>query len=515
MLPYTPLHHLLMHEFGLPVVATSGNLSDEPICIDEHEALKRLGDIADLFLVHNRPIARHVDDSIVRVMMGRELVLRRARGYAPLPIHLQHETPPILAVGAHLKNTVALAVGQNIFVSQHLGDLETAPAYEAFQRVIGDFKKLYDVQPVAIACDLHPEYLSTKFARQYEATDRSLKPDIHRKAVVLQRPVNEFHKSQTTVEVVGVQHHFAHVVACMAENELDGPVLGVSWDGTGYGPDGTIWGGEFLRATKTSFERAGHLHTFPLPGGESAIKEPRRIALGLLYEMWGEAIFTREDCVPLQAFSKAELRLLQNMLSKNLNTPRTSSAGRLFDAVTAISGLCQVTNFEGQAAIELEFALDSIATDDDYAFEILEINRNGSPCAMPRVESVAPRRSGADKMSALPIRNKALSPGTLIVDWAPMIRQMLEEQQRHVALGIMAAKFHNTLVEMIVAVARRVAEERVVLSGGCFQNKYLTERAIRRLRETGFRPYWHQRIPPNDGGIALGQAVAGGLKGDD
>ncbi len=489
MLPYTPLHHLLLHEFGLPVVATSGNLSDEPICIDEHEALQRLGKIADLFLVHNRPIARHVDDSIVRVMMGRELVLRRARGYAPLPIHLQHKMPPVLAVGAHLKNSVALAVGQNIFVSQHLGDLETAPAYEAFQRVIEDFQKLYDVQPEAIACDLHPEYLSTKFAQEFCNS-------VHRSACS-----STFERSpqMNTQPLKGqlrtVQHHFAHVVACMAENELEGSVLGVSWDGTGYGTDGTIWGGEFLHATLTSFERVAHLRTFRLPGGESAIKEPRRIALGLLYEMWGDAIFAREDCVPLQAFSTAERRLLESMLNKNLNAPRTSSAGRLFDAVAAIIGLRQQTKFEGQAAMELEFALEGIETNASYHFQLLDDEVR---------HELHARTNGRAATSN--------QQSFIIVDWVPMIRQIIEEQQRHVAIEIIAAKFHNTLVEMIVAVAKRVAEKRVVLSGGCFQNKYLTERAIRRLRETGFRPYWHQRIPPNDGGIALGQAVAAAKK---
>jgi hydrogenase maturation protein HypF len=281
----------------------------------------------------------------------------------------------------------------------------------------------------------------------------------------------------------------------MAENELEGPVLGVSWDGTGYGLDGTIWGGEFLRATRASFERVAHLRTFPLPGGESAIKEPRRIALGLLYEMWGESIFTRDDCTPpLQAFSKAELRLLQNMLRQNLNSPRTSSAGRLFDAVAAIVGLRQQTKFEGQAAMELEFAVEGAATNACYQFQLLDEEM---------LNDLLARNNGRAT-----IRNQQSS---IIIDWAPMIRQLLDDQQRHVAVEIIAAKFHNTLVEMIVAVAPRVAEKRVVLSGGCFQNKYLTERAIRRLRETGFRPYWHQRIPPNDGGIALGQAVAGGL----
>ncbi|MCX8103930.1 MAG: carbamoyltransferase HypF, partial [Candidatus Bipolaricaulota bacterium] len=261
MLPYTPLHHLLMAELGFPVVATSGNLSDEPICTDEHEALIRLKEIADLFLVHNRPIARHVDDSIVRIVGSQELVLRRARGFAPLPITLRNpERRTVLAVGAHLKNTVALAVGSTVFISQHIGDLETAEAFGAFQRVIQDFERLYDAQPSVIAHDLHPDYLSTQYAQ-------GRKP-----------------------RTVGVQHHYAHVLACMAENELDSSVLGVSWDGTGYGLDGTIWGGEFLRATRESFTRVAHLRTFRLPGGERAIQEPRRSALGVLYELFGDAL---------------------------------------------------------------------------------------------------------------------------------------------------------------------------------------------------------------------------------
>lgn len=481
MLPYAPLHHLLLHDFGLPVVATSGNLSDEPICIDEREALQRLGGIADVFLIHNRPIARHVDDSIVRVMMGRELVLRRARGYAPLPIHLQNDLPPVLAVGAHLKNSVALAVGQNIFVSQHIGDLETTQAYEAFRRVIEDFQKLYDAQPEVIACDAHPEYLSTKFAQEYVRS--SVRSGAFRRSP-------QMNAQPLKGQLQTVQHHFAHVVACMAENELDGPVLGVSWDGTGYGLDGTIWGGEFLRATLTSFERAAHLRTFPLPGGESAIKEPRRVALGVLYEIYGESVFAREDCALLQSFSAAERRLLQNMLSKNLNTPRTSSAGRLFDAVAALIGLRQLTKFEGQAAMALEFALAGAETDAHYQFQIemqneLHARTNGRAASIHH-------------------------PSSILVDWSPMIRQILDEPQHRVERATIAAKFHNTLAEMIVAVAQHINEKRVVLSGGCFQNKYLTERAICRLRETGFRPYWHQRIPPNDGGIALGQAVAVG-----
>ena len=270
MLPYTPLHHLLMRELDFPVVATSGNLSDEPICIDEREALSRLGGIADFFLTHDRPIVRHMDDSIVCIMGGRELVLRRARGYAPLPINLKSEVGSqrseiILAVGAHLKNTVALKMGTNVFVSQHIGDLETKEAYSAFCAVAEDLPRLYEVKPDLIACDMHPDYLSTKYAAQLPSP------------------------------AAGVQHHWAHVASCMAENELEPPALGVAWDGTGYGTDGTIWGGEFLLANITSFTRVAQLRQFRLPGGDAAIKQPRRSCLGLLHEIFRDELWKRDE----------------------------------------------------------------------------------------------------------------------------------------------------------------------------------------------------------------------------
>jgi hydrogenase maturation protein HypF len=454
MLPYTPLHHLLMTELRFPIVATSGNLSDEPICTDEHEALGRLGGIADLFLIHNRPIARQVDDSIVRIVMGRELVLRRARGYAPLPIHLKGSLPTVLAVGAHLKNSVAVSVNQEIFVSQHIGDLETVEAVNTFQRVAADLQRLYDLHPATVACDEHPDYRSTQFARRNGQS------------------------------VVRVQHHVAHVLSCMAENELEGPVLGVAWDGTGYGLDGTIWGGEFLQVTDASFLRAGHLRTFRLPGGEKAIKEPRRAAIGLLYEAFGDDLFAMRGLAPMRAFSSQELQIVQAMIKKSINSPVTSSAGRLFDAVAAIIGIRQEVRFEGQAAMEMEFALDGFQSEETYRFEI----EDGS------------RRDG---QSAIGNRQSAI-----VIDWEPMVKEILNDVRHGVAAGAISAKFHNTLVEAIIAVAHRIGEERIALTGGCFQNKYLTERAVRRLRSEGFRPYWHQRIPPNDGGIALGQIVA-------
>jgi len=461
MLPYTPLHHLLLAELGFPVIATSGNLSDEPICTDEHDALERLHGIADVFLVHNRPIVRHVDDSIVRVMLDRELVLRRARGYAPLPISLHSQlstfnSQPVLAVGAHLKNTVALSVGNQVFLSQHIGDLETEQANDAFRRVIADFEKLYEAKPQVIAADLHPDYLSTRFAREFGRAELPLGPDAPQRVPV----------------TIGVQHHIAHVLSCMAENELSPPALGVSWDGTGYGLDGTIWGGEFFIVTDKTVERVAHLRPFRLPGGERAVKEPRRTALGLLYEIFGDAVFERRDLAPVGAFSKTELAASKTMLAKQLNSPVTTSMGRLFDAVASLVDLRQQMRFEGQAAMELEFALDGVNTDEHYNLSLVKYHPS------------------------------------LVLDWSPMIEAILSDVQKGVATGRISAKFHNALAEAVVAVAESIGERRVVLSGGCFQNRYLTERTVRRLQAEGFQPYWHQRVPPNDGGIALGQIVA-------
>ncbi|HET9606917.1 MAG TPA: carbamoyltransferase HypF [Nitrospira sp.] len=440
MLPCTPLHHLLVRELGFEIVATSGNLSDEPICTDEHEAVERLGGIADGFLVHDRPIVRHVDDSVVRVMRDRELVLRRARGYAPLPVHLKDPLPCVLAVGAHLKNSVALSVGTEVFVSQHIGDLGTNQAFQAFRRVSEDLLQLYAATPAAIACDLHPDYLSTKHARQLAAP------------------------------TYPVQHHWAHVLSCMAENEVEPPALGVSWDGTGYGTDGTIWGGEFLLARGGSFERVARFRQFPLPGGEAAIRQPSRTALGVLFEIWGESAFGRRDVSSVRDFLHDEIRVIRQMLARGLNAPVTSSAGRLFDAVASLIGLRHRTSFEGQAAMELEFAVQP-GINACYAFAV----HDGSP---------------------------------LIVDWGSTIEAILGDVVSGRPAGEISAKFHNTLAEIVRAVALRVGEAKIVLTGGCFQNRHLTEACLQRLLDAGFRPYWHQRVPPNDGGISLGQVVA-------
>ena len=445
MLPYTPLHHLLMRDIGGPIVATSGNLAEEPICTDERQALHRLAGVADLFLVHDRPIRRHVDDSIVRVVQGRELVLRRARGYAPLPVRLDAAVPPILAVGPHLKNTVAVSLEREVFVSQHIGDLQTAEADSAFRQAVDDLQELYAVTPDVIACDAHPDYRSTCYA------DRSKRP------------------------VVRVQHHYAHVLSCMAENRLAAPLLGVAWDGTGFGVDGTVWGGEFLRITADSFERVAHLRTFPLPGGEAAVREPRRSALGLLFELFGEALFDREDLTRLCGFARTDASVLRAAIVRELNTLRTSSMGRLFDGVSAILGLRHRSRFEGQAAMDLEFAVRE-GVDDCYGFALVD-----GPATSSR----------------------------LVVDWEPVILQVLADRRGGLSAGEIAARFHNGLARLVVQVARIVGEEQVVLTGGCFQNADLLRKAVGGLRDATFRPYWHQRIPPNDGGIALGQVVAG------
>ncbi len=489
MLPYTPLHHLLLAAVGSPVVATSGNLSDEPICTNEHEALERLGSIADLFLIHNRPIVRHVDDSIVRVMAGRELVLRRARGYAPLPVPVRggdRGGESVLAVGAHLKNTIALSVGPQAFISQHIGDLESDPAYEAFRHVIGDFEKLYETSPSVVAADAHPDYLSTRFAGSLIGQANSVVPGpetasgpgpsaVQGSGFKVQGSGFRVERSESPPRLVSVQHHLAHVLSCMAENEIKPPVLGVSWDGTGYGLDGTVWGGEFFLVTEASAERSAHLRPFRLPGGDKAVKEPRRTALGLLFARLGAGALERDDLAPIRAFSRVELAGLGTMLARQLNSPLTSSVGRLFDAVASLAGLRHQVRFEGQAAMELEFALEGVDTEEAYPFSL---------------------------------SNAPAAPHALLLDWVPTLDGVLADLGQNTSPGLISARFHNALVRAIILVAGHFKLERVVLSGGCFQNRYLTEHAVRELQVEGFRPYWHQRVPPNDGGISLGQIAA-------
>lgn len=445
MLPYTPLHHLLMRAVGFPVVATSGNISDEPMVTDEDEAIERLAGIADLFLVHDRPIASPLDDSVVRVVAGRGLMLRRARGYAPLSLPLARPAPALLALGGHMKSAIAVTTGSRVIVGPHVGDLDSAPARQAFKGSVRRLREMHSVEPMAIVCDRHPDYHTTRIA------------------------------ASTEKKVIKVQHHVAHIAACMADNVIDGPVLGIAWDGTGYGDDGTIWGGEFMLVDGSSARRVGHLRHFPLAGGEVAVTEPRRAAVGLLYELEGEAVFVDPTLKPLLTFSMRERKVLARMLSKHINAPRTSSVGRLFDAVASLLGLAQRTSFEGEAAMAVEFALDSSPPRSRYILEMI------------------PWEGAKDLAFAL--------------DWTPMLRALISDIRSGVSVAEVAAAFHGALIDAIVAVARRVGQRRVVLTGGCFQNGALTGGAVERLRQDGFEPYWHQHVPPNDGGLALGQAV--------
>jgi hydrogenase maturation protein HypF len=468
MLPSTPLQHLLMAELGVPLIATSGNRSDEPICIDETEALVRLDEIADLFLVHDRPIARPVDDSVIRSVLGCELLLRRARGYAPRSLPLEYAALPspteetMIAMGGHLKNTVAISVGACAVISQHLGDLGSAQGCALHRRTVNELPSFHRLRPAWAVCDLHPDYRSTLEA------------------------------GVSGLPVFQVQHHHAHVAACMAEHRVRGAVLGVAWDGTGYGPDGTMWGGEFLLADERDCNRLATIRRFRLPGGERAIKEPWRTAIGLLWELWGEALFEHDELACVNTMTATERRVLRPLLARGLHAPETSSIGRLFDVASSILDLRQRVSFDGQAAMEVEYAADGERTDKTYPFRVAECGSSG--------QSFSPPRWGREKVERV-----SFDEGVTIVDWEPMIRSMLDDIRAGVAVGAISAAFHNTLSDIIVAVAQLVGLERVVLGGGCFQNRRLLEGTVRRLRAAGFHPFWPHRVPPNDGGLALGQ----------
>lgn len=427
MLPYAPLHHLLLRELGFPIVATSGNLTDEPICTDNDEARARLGDVADFFLLHDRPIARPLDDSVIATCAGAPIPMRRGRGLAPYTVPLPGAPDGWTGAGAQMKSAVALAAGGNAVIGPHVGDLDHAGAARLWARSVADLADLHGLKPVAAAVDLHPDYASTQGAAEWGVpTER-------------------------------VQHHHAHIAACMAEHGLDGPVLGIAWDGTGLGPDGTVWGGEFLVCTRAEFRRAAWLRPFPLVGGDAAAREPRRAALGVLREM-GSA-------VPPPGFAAAELVVLDEMLARGVNVVRTSSAGRLFDAVAALLGVCLKMSHEGQAAMRLE-ALAGDAPAEPYPF-----GWRGDE-----------------------------------LDWAPAVAAIL---RGGAPPATAAARFHETLAAMMAAAAARAGLADVCLSGGCFQNRRLLAGAARRLAAAGFRVWRHRDVPPNDAGIAFGQlAVA-------
>ena len=445
MLPYTPLHHLLLLGLGGPLIATSGNLSEEPICIDNAEALEELSDLADAFLLHDRSIRRPVDDSIVRVGVGREMILRRSRGYAPMPIQLSEAfDDTTLAMGADQKSAIALLHGDLVFLSQHLGDLGTDKSLIAHERMTVDLPSFYAPRINRVACDMHPGYFSARQARTVESIADCGEP-------------------------ATVQHHHAHIVACMTEHGVTAEeVLGVAWDGTGYGTDGTIWGGEFMIVDRHGFKRTHWLRPFPLPGGEKAVRDPRFTALGLLYEAgeWNRGLAA---ATKLRAsLSDRETETVQSILRRNFNCPRTSSAGRLFDGISALLGLCFANTFESEAATRIEFAADRGFSKNHYPFSLSE---DGS------------------------------------IDWRPIVDGILADIERNESVTNIAAQFHTSLTELIVEVARWAERSQVVLSGGCFQNGRLLEETVKHLRQNGFEPVWPQRIPPNDGGVALGQAV--------
>jgi len=448
MLPTTPLHHLLLRAYSGPVVATSGNVSGEPICTDDGAVLEKLAAIADVFLLHNRPIQRPVDDSVVQVVHGRSQTLRHARGYAPQRFHVPKGLsagPCVLALGAHLKSAIALSTGEEIMLSQHIGDLNTAEARNQLKQTVDDFVSLHNAQPAAIACDQHPDYGSTQLAEDLA--------------------------QQWSVPLIPVQHHYAHILSCVAEHQLSLPVIGVAWDGTGYGADHTVWGGEFLQVTPHGFERMAHFLPYDLPGADQCSLEPRRSALGLLYSCYGEAAFEMTDLAPMKSFTKPQLIILRKMLTQKVNTPVTSSVGRLFDGVAALLNLHHYVSFEGQAAMTLEFAATQSPVKGVYPFMLSDTQ-------------------------------------PILIDWRPMLKAIVQDLREAVMTPVIAAKFHNTLVKIILEVSRTVGIQQVVLAGGCFQNRVLIERAIRQLSREGFTPYWPQKVPPNDGGLAVGQVMA-------
>jgi hydrogenase maturation protein HypF len=445
MLPHTPLQHLLLGRLDRPLVMTSGNRSDEPIAYEDGDALARLGGVADLFLAHDRPIEVRCDDSVARCIDGAPLVLRRARGYVPLAISLTHgAAEPILACGGELKSVFALVRGREVFLSQHLGDLGDERAYRAWTDAVAHLQRLLKLTPRVVAHDLHPGYRSTAYARMLDG-----------------------------VRHVPVQHHHAHIASCLADNGIDARVIGVSWDGTGYGTDGHVWGGEFLLADLDGFERAGSFEEVPMPGGEAAVREPWRMAAVFLQAAYGEAM-EELDLAFVRRLDRGAWRLLSRAAERGLNAPPTSSAGRLFDAVASLLGLRDRVDFEAQAAMELE-ALAAPEADRVYSVDLQERD------------------------------------GRIVVQTPDIFRGVVEDLLAEIGAEQIGSRFHATLADVIVRTCRRLRDrsglDRVALSGGVFQNVKLLRLAVDGLRRSGFQVYTHHQVPPNDGGLALGQAA--------
>jgi len=445
MLPYTPLHHLLLAAVGRPIVLTSGNVSDEPIAYRDDDALARLAAIADAFLGHDRAIHSRADDSVARAVAGREMLLRRSRGYAPEPVAVRAAfRRPVLACGAELKSTFCLAKEHHAFVSQHIGDLENAETLRSFTEGIEHFRRLFDIEPQLVAHDLHPEYLSTKYA--VDLAD------------------------EAGLDLLGVQHHHAHIASCLADNGEDGPVIGVAFDGTGFGTDGTIWGGEFLVAGLAGFARGGHLAPVPMPGGRAAIRQPWRMAAAYLDAAYPEGMPGGLD---VAARHERQWGDVVRLARRGVHAPATSSTGRLFDAAAALLGVRDTVHYEGQAAIELE--------------QLADVRERGAYRA--RIEPGEP----------------------FAVRGADLIAAIVADLRAGVAREVIAARFHGGVIALIeegcTLLRERSGLDTVALSGGVFQNLLLLNRAVSRLEARGFRVLVHSRVPCNDGGISLGQAV--------
>jgi hydrogenase maturation protein HypF len=453
MLPYTPLHHILLRDVGRPLVMTSGNLSEEPIAQSNDEARRRLGPLADAFLMHNRDIQARYDDSVVLVaqpsMSPSTQFLRRSRGYAPFPVRLPFKTGQILAAGADLKNAFCLTRDDFAFVSQHIGDMENLETLEHLEASVELFQHIFRVEPELIAHDLHPDYMATGYAKGQVGNGQVLVP---------------------------IQHHQAHIASCLVDNgwsEDAGPVIGVSWDGTGYGLDGHIWGGEFLVGDYRGLERVAHLEYLPMPGGDSAIRSPWRLAVGYLYALTGE--------IPgLPGVSEQELRIARQQVDKGLNAPLSSAVGRLFDAVAALAGVRHHVSYEAQAAIELEMLATRWASKHQPE---------------PSVYPYALEEDGDQ----------------LVFRLLDLLQAVHSDAMGGGDPGEIGFRFHQTLAEMVVAACERIAAGRalrtVALSGGCFQNRFLLSLTVPKLEEVGFQVLLHQQVPCNDGGISLGQAA--------
>lgn len=452
MLPYTPLHYLLLKDNFTALIMTSGNIADQPIIGDNQEALEKLDRTADFFLLYNRDIFNRCDDSVLKIINGDNMFFRRSRGYVPYPIILDFKLKEVLALGGELKNTISFSKENYVFLSQYLGDLKSVETLSFLKKSIASLKKMFRINPEIIACDLHPDYLSTQYAEEIGA--------------------------KKGLKVVKVQHHHAHIVSCMVENNIKEKVIGVAYDGTGYGDDGKIWGGEFLLCDLKEYLRVGHLKYCSLPGGDKAIMEPWRMTYSYLYSIYGPKAKTL-DINFIQRMDYDKLSIIEKMIDKNINSPLTSSCGRLFDAISSLIGIRDEISYEGQAAMELE-----------------------SFCA-----------SGIKERYKFCIYKEGME---FIIDPQEIFIEIIKDLKEGIDKKIMAAKFHNTVAEFTLNLCGKIRENsginKIALSGGVFQNKYLTEKVVSLLEDKGFKVYTQSKVPPNDGGISLGQAVVAGLR---